>query len=194
MPEALFNIGAYRKLPLWAQVLVASRMARRAALMLPRDVPESERAAVLAGCEALDRCCQAGERLQGELAAIERARDLRASGAARVAAEVFRSAADAAHAAQDSLDLSAAEAACEGSVGRAIAAAGTAAGLNALQARILAASDVDVLGFNCGEFRVGRHDGVGREVMERLHPVHPPAERLEESPGPMDDDPTGGAR
>lgn len=194
MPEALFDIGVHRGMPLWAQVLAASRMARRAALALPRDVPEASREALLAGCEALDRCCAAGERLSAEMPAIVRARDLRPAGALEGAVAVFRSAADAAHAAQDSLDFSAAESACEGSVGRALHEAGGAVGLNPLQARVLAASDVDVLAFNCREFRVGRYDGVGREVMQRLHPVHPPAERLEASPGPMDGDPTGGAR
>lgn len=194
MAGALFDIGVHRGMPLWAQVLLASRMARRAALMLPRDVPEEHRAVLLAGCEALDRCCEAGERPGSELPAIARARDLRTTGATGLAAEVFRSAADAAHAAQDSLDFSAAEAACQGSVERAVEGAGRTPGLNPLQARILAASDVDVLAFNCREFRVGRYDGVGREVMLRLHPVHPPGERPAESPGPMDGDPTGGAR
>src|SRR5258705_95786 len=76
--------------------------------------------------------------------------------------------ADAAHAAEDSTDFSAAESSCVGSIGRCLDAAASSKGMNPLQARILIASDLDLIRFACQEARIGRYDGVGDQVLSRL--------------------------
>lgn len=174
MAGAIFELDAIKDLPLWAQVLIASRMARRAALWLPPDAKPAARNVILAGCDAIDRCAQAGQWLAAEKPAIKEAGDQSLSGRAYQAGQAFYFAADATHAAHDSLDFSAAESACVGSAFKAVACAAESPGLTPLQARIFAAADLDQLRFACKEAGVGRYDGLGTQVMSRLAPVHPP--------------------
>jgi hypothetical protein len=172
MGSAMFELDTVRELPLWAQVLMASRMARRAVLAMPATVSESTRTVLLAGCDAMDRCAAAGEWSKGERAAVKKAMDHQPAGDAQGAKEAVYYAADATHAAHDSLDFSAAESACVGSVQRAMSAAAGAKGLQKLQVLVFMASDLDSVRFACKECGVGRYDGVGAGVMGRLAPVH----------------------
>lgn len=194
MEGRIFEVDTYGDLPLWAQVLMASRLVRRAALWLPDDVPEETRQTLLAACDAMDRCAIAGEWLKAERAVVEQAANMDPVADACGAVSAMYYAADATHAAHDSLDFSAAESACTSSAGKAMAEAGKSTGLNPLQVRIFAAADVDLLRFACKEAGVGRYDGLGNGVMERLCPVYPPDERDRTSRERSRPDPTGGAR
>ena len=194
MEGRIFEVDTYGELPLWAQVLLASRLVRRAALWLPDDLPAETRQTLLAACDAMDRCAIAGECLKAERAVIEKAANMQPVADACGAVNAVYYAADAAHAAHDSLDFSAAESACTSSAGKAMAEAGKSTGLNPLQVRIFAAADVDLLRFACKEAGVGRYGGLGTAVMERLCPVYPPDERDKGSRVRAERDPTGGAR
>lgn len=194
MEGRIFEVDTYGELPLWAQVLLASRLTRRAALWMPEDVPDETRQTLLKACDAIDRCAIAGDWLKAERAVIEKAANMQPVADACGAVNAVYYTADAAHAAHDSLDFSAAESACTSSAGKAMAEAGKSTGLNPLQVRIFAAADVDLLRFACKEAGVGRYDGLGTAVMGRLCPVYPPDPRDRDTRRSAAPDPTGGAR
>lgn len=148
---------AVGELPLWAQVLLAGRMARRAA-----DGDELRRIG-----EAFGAGCTGAAESGWHRRLLEDARRLPES-RARACAEA---ALDAAFAAESSLDFSAAESACTSSTLRAIEEAGASPALNPLQAQILAASDVDLLRFAAEEAGVGRYDPLPASVLGRLTSV-----------------------
>jgi hypothetical protein len=191
MPNAIFELDTIKDLPLWAQVLMASRMVRRAVLALPPGVPESGPRILLAGCDAMDQCAKAGQNLRSEKAAIGRAERFQPSTITHAAALAMECAADATLAAEASLDFGAAEVACVNSAQRAMTHASESPGLAPLQAQIFMAADLDLLRFACKEARVGRYDGLGEAVFGRMTPVHPPEPH---KPNQADADPTGGAR
>jgi hypothetical protein len=142
-------------LPLWALVLLAARAVRRAALTLPAGA----QGPLLEGCDRLVDAALAGGLDRGY-----RCED--GSGPVGLALEA---AIDAAHAAEASLDFSAAETACVNSTSRALAYAAQSAETS-LQAAIQVASDVDQLRFATDEFGIGRYDPVTSEVLARLTP------------------------
>jgi len=174
MSHAIFELETIRDLPMWAQVLLASRLTRRAALWLNPDTPPTARELLLAGCDAVDRCVQAGERSAAELVVIERAVRHSPVRCARPVFDAMYFLADAAYAAESSLDFEAAEPACSGSVQKSMAALCELDTLNPIQVRIFAAADLDSLRFACHEARVGRYDALGADVFARLAPVLPP--------------------
>jgi len=178
-------------LPLWAKALAASRIARRAALWMPDSASKNARATFLDACDALDRCALAGERRPADLAIIDKANRVQPGIAEQGASLALYYAADAAHAAESSLDFSAAESACHASMLKAFDAAKSAQGLNPLQVHLFIAADVDILQFACKEARTDKYRGLGQEVAQRLFPVHPPEQRDRDV---VIDDPTGGAR
>lgn len=152
---AIFELDQIKDLPFWAQVLIASRMARRAALWLPANVPQTTRDTLVAACDALDRCAQTGTHASEDTAAIKRADDLPDNAIIHAAAETLRWAADAALAAHDTQDFGAADAACINSSKQAMNWAMQSPGLNPLQVRVFAAADLDTLRFTCKESGVG---------------------------------------
>jgi len=170
LSNALFELESINKLPLWAQVLIASRMARRAVLAVPSAATPT-RKVLLHACDAMDRCAAAGEWLSAERPAIRKGSSHQPAADAHGAKTAVYYAADATHAAHDSLDFSAAENACEGSVWKAIDAAATAKGVQRVQAMIFLAADLDTVRFACKEARVGRYDRLGSGVMGRMVPV-----------------------
>jgi hypothetical protein len=188
----IFETEAYRELPLWVQVLLASRLIRRAVLALPGDDSERPRPLLIEACDALESCARAGQRLKEAKAVLEKAGRIQPPAALRAVAAAMHWAADACHAANDSLDFGAAETACVGSVGRAIAELEDSPGLMPMQLHIYMAADVDQMAFACKEDGVGRYDAVSGHVFGRLLPVI--ALPKLPAPGPMDGDPTGGAR
>ncbi|MEZ6190010.1 MAG: hypothetical protein R3C45_01815 [Phycisphaerales bacterium] len=175
MTHAIFELDQIAGLPLWAQVLIASRIARRAALWLPLDTPTSVREALLAGCDAADRCAISGQRSTEDVQAMQIAANQTTSHVVQPAIDAMYYAADAAHAAESSLDFEAAERACTQSVLKALASAAEMATLNPLQVRIFAAADLDQLRFACNEIGINRYDGLGTAVIGRLFPVTAPA-------------------
>lgn len=197
MPHALFEPKILRELPLWAAVLVASRAARRYILVLSGGVAGETTGALLGACDAADACAAAGTRRAAAAAVIQHATEVKGSAAVLAACDMVRWVGDAAHAANDSLDFSAAEGACYGSVRAALDVANSCArlvGMTAIQSAILVASDVDQLLFVCRDLRVGTYDGLSRGVFERLVPVRAPEVHTADLDDPMRDDPTGGAR
>lgn len=185
MPHAIFELDQMDKLPLWALVLMASRAARRAVLSLRGRIAEAEQRARLAGCDALDAAAEAGSCAKVK-EALRRAASAQPTASGREVASSLYFAADAAQAAEASLDFSAAETACVNSVMKSIGEARSVKTMTALQSTILLSSDFDQLRFTCGEARIGRYDGLGRDVMLRLTPVHPP--EPVEPPGPSAED------
>ncbi|MFZ5617235.1 MAG: hypothetical protein ACOZAA_07945 [Pseudomonadota bacterium] len=173
---AIFELDEVEKLPLRAQALIASRMARRAILHLPREFSEGDRQAMLALCDALDRAAATGDLDPTALdEVIERALATR-GGPAGEAAEALYWAWDAAGAAIGALDFPVDDI-CIMSASNAIASASRTYGMTPLQAVIFAAADLDLLRFACKEANVGFYDALGAGVMGRLPPVHPPDER-----------------
>ncbi len=175
MPNVLFDLKFYDQLPLWGQVLLASRLLRRAILALPENAPASTRLAMLAGCDAIDRSACAGEVLHADKAELKRAASFQPTCYTMAVATSMNWAVDAVLAAEDSTSFGAAEAACGRSVGTALMWAMEADGMTALQGRIYAATDLDLIRFACAEFRIGRYDGLTKNVMSRLVPIVAPA-------------------
>lgn len=174
MSHAIFELDTIRDLPLWAQVLIASRLCRRAVLWLATDTPTCTRDCLLAGCDAIDRCVQLGQRPEAELEVIKRAVDHEPPRGAECASTAIYYGADAAFAAESSLDFEAAESACTGSVRNTIAAVAGQDTLTPMQVHIFAAADLDLLRFACKESGVGRYDGLSSAVLGRLTPIHAP--------------------
>lgn len=195
---AIFELDQIKDLPFWAQVLIASRMARRAALWLPANVPQATRDSLVAACDALDRFAQAGTRTSEDTTTIKNADAIPDNAIIHAAAETLRWASDAAMAAHDTQDFGAADAACINSAKQAMNWAMQSPGLNPLQVRVFAAADLDTLRFACKESRVGRYDPLGKDVMGRIAPVYPPNEPTPAMTRPRGvadaEDPTRGAR
>ncbi len=172
---ALFELDDIPKLPLWAQVLIASRMARRAILHLPKSVSLTDRKALLDLCDATDEAAEVGEYLETKTRPLaDRMNALRSGPIGEVAEACYWAwdAAGAAHGAQ-SFPV---DATCIRDAQNAISAASRSNGLSALQVRIFAAADLDLLRFACAEFKIGFYDALGAGVMGRLTPVYPPDE------------------
>ena len=166
---ALLSGDRGEDLPLWAQALLASRLTQRAVLAMARDgqLPTADRDLLLKGCQAVDRCASQGSYMKAEVGAIKAASAWTPTRGADSLAHAMSWAADAALAANDASDFSAAETACVNSTWQALVHAAQSPGLNPLQARMFIAADVDLLRFACGEFRTGRYDALG-PVMGRL--------------------------
>jgi hypothetical protein len=159
------------RLPLRAQVLLACRLARRAVAALPADMSREEREALVATCDALQEGCFGGGERNWHRTLLAGLRARSFSAPAEPVRAALESALDAAFAAESSLDFSAAESACTGSTLRAVDSCARSSGLTPLQARILVASDVDLLTFATNDLGVGRYDVLPRELLGRLTPV-----------------------
>jgi hypothetical protein len=172
----IFELGEIPKLPLYAQALMASRMARRAILHLPRDFPAEDRALMLETCDALDQFCKDGGASMNRMKPLyDRVWSFR-GGAAGEAAEALYWAVDATASAEAANDFPV-DQTCVRDVENAFASASRAAGLSPLQVRLYAAADLDQLRFACGEASVNFYDALGAAVFGRLAPVYPPDDR-----------------
>lgn len=170
---AIFELDTIGKEPLWAQVLMASRIVRRAALSMREMLPPDELATCLEGCDLLDQVAFDG-RLNDRLPAMKRAAKASGIPAAAELREALAWAVDSADAAESSGDFFAAERACTNSFNQAIAHASHVPTMTPLQVRVYLAGDFEQIRFACKEGRVGRYDGLGKYVFERLAPVYPP--------------------
>lgn len=169
-----FEIGSFAELPLWAQVLLASRMARRTVQWLPPGTLASTQKTLLEGCDGLDRCAEAGTIVDEERRALGRVKSFQPNVYTYAAAMAVQYAVSSAESAVAAMDIAPADELCSVSVGECLACAAKSSGLNPLQVVILARSDIDQLGFTCKEARIGRYNGLGRDMLLRLTPLHPP--------------------
>jgi hypothetical protein len=173
--SALFELDAILKLPLWAQVLIAARMARRAVLHLPKEFDRKERQSLLALCDALDEATATGEYWKDRIDPLAARMKALRGGAGGEAVEALYWAWDAAGAAHGAVGFPV-DATCIRDVENALAAASRSEGLSPLRVRLFAAADLDQIRFACGEGAVGFYDALGPQVMGRLAPVYPPDE------------------
>ena len=170
MPNAIFELDQYARLPLWAQVLMAARLIRRAL----RELPAGDDAAVHlmeSACDAATQCANAGSMPR---ALEKQLRDGTAYTPTARTVELWSATyylTDAAAAAQASESFSAADAACTSSVGQVFAHVSESTGMSPLRVRILVAGDLDLLRFACGESRVGTYDPIPDDVLLRLTPA-----------------------
>ncbi len=162
------------QLPLWAHVLVASRVVRRGAMaMLACDAALLAQA--LAVCEAIERCAAAGCGTRDARAAFDAAAALPETplpATAAAAAHALRWTVDAARAAESALDFPVDDTVTRSALA-AMAALAQDPRVSSLQLAVLAAADLDQIRFACGEIRLGRYDGLTDHVLCRLAPVHP---------------------
>jgi hypothetical protein len=173
MPNAIFELDLYARLPLWAQVLMAARLIRRALRELPAgdDADDATVRLMEAACDAATQCANAGSMSR---ALEKQLRDGTAYTPTARTVELWSATfylTDAAAAAQASESFSAADAACTSSVGQVFAHVRESIGMSPLRVRILAAGDLDLLRFACGEFRVGTYDRIPDDVLLRLTPA-----------------------
>ena len=173
---ALFELDQIPALPLFAQVLIASRMARRAVYRLPGKFATEDRQAMLDLCDMLDDTANTGELWAEKMRPIADRIDALRGGPAGEAAEALFWAWDAAGAAHGAQSFPV-DQTCIRDVQNALAAASRAQGLSPLEVRLFAAADLDQLRFTCGEAHIGFYDALGPGVMGRLAPVYPPDER-----------------
>jgi hypothetical protein len=176
---AIFRLDDVEKLPLWAQVWMAARVARRAVLHLPVGTEASVMAALLETCDAIERCCFSGTRRRAPEAdqkRMEGVKALKVGRDGRAVVEALYLAADAALAAEDSDSFGAADAACMGSSRRAMAWCAESPGMTPLGVGIFVAADLDQLEFACKEGGVGKYDVLNDLVRGRMAPVHAPRE------------------
>jgi hypothetical protein len=168
---AILELDRFGELPLWAQVLAATRMVRRAALALHdlRDGPTV--ALVEESCAALERSATAGDIVGSDLSQLELAKALRDhSGPGATVGEALWWAIDAAGAAQAAQDFPV-DATVTNSAFNAIRTIAADDRFNALQVRIVLAADFDLLRFASQKSGVGTYDGL-KAAVGNLPPVH----------------------
>lgn len=171
---AILELDQFGKLPLYAQALMASRIARRAVLCLPDSFPETAKAAMITVFDELDALCRDGGAAVNVMRPLyEQANAWRGSTAGE-AAEALYWAVDATASAEAANDFPVDET-CTRDARQAFAAAGRAEGLSPLQVMTYLAADLDQLRFACAEAHIGMYDPLGPAVMGRLAPVYPPS-------------------
>lgn len=154
-------------LPLFAQALVASRIARRAVLAMLTD---PEQSLALAACDRVDAIAREGGgwRKAKEPAAV---RTLPRSRATEAALEAVRWAFDSVGAAEGALDFPV-DATVTASATRAVDAVRCDLRVSPLQLAIVFMADVDQIAFACSEIRLGKYDALTPHVFGRLAPCH----------------------
>lgn len=170
MTHPIFELDQINTLPLWAQVLLASRFSRRILALTPAGTETRAVDILTKGCQALDRAAAAGDLTRDLNEDLRRAKSFQPTGQMHAITATVGHAIAAAEAAVGANDFSAAETALAHSMSRCLAAGSEAPNMTPLQARINLAADFDLLRFNCKEFNVGRYDAIPREVFERLLP------------------------
>lgn len=170
--SAIFELDRFGELPLWAQVLIASRMVRRGALAMLEGAPASFGSLVFEVCDAIERCAERGEGVSRETS-IPRGMKLReeATRDTQAIANALWSAIDATRAAEATQDFPV-DATVTASARRAVAALAGDRRVNPLQLHILMAADFDLVRFACEEIGVQKYNGVTAHVLGRLAPVH----------------------
>lgn len=159
-------------LPLWAQVLAASRIVRRAAMAVLPHGPESD--IIYRGLDALDSCTECGWSDSGDKSALDAAANLRDRGRRETATirEAMFWAVDACRAAIDAESFPS-DAAVTNSAANAILSLSEGRQFSSTQVQAVAAADLDLLRFACREVPMMKYAPVSSHVLSRLTPVHP---------------------
>lgn len=170
-PSRFFDLSGIDQLPLWAQVTLAARVARRMTLGW-RDLTESQRQPPLHACDrmlaaAATGLCQAEDRAAFAFA-FDHATALKADA---LALTLFY-AGDAALAAMRADETSWGDSTAVASARKALQAACSAAQFGHLQVRIAISADADLLAFACHEQSLGRLDLMTPHVFGRLMPAN----------------------
>lgn len=166
-----------RPLPLWAQVLAAARVVQRGVLALPAAEAKLA-AAALAHLEQVQQCCWRGECDRTAERAVKRGMALRdrRNGRSTRGAQSLREAlfwvGDACLAAHAAWDFPV-DAAVTNSAHNAVLALAGDARFPGLQVQIVAAAEIDLIGFASSEVRQGTYAAVPEEVRARLLPLQP---------------------
>lgn len=163
------------RLPLWARVLVCERVVRRAAMAVLEQGPAAEHdgaRVALAGCDLAARCAHKGAVLDAWKGEVKGLMDMGRDDRSPAVLMAMRWLLDAALGAQLESDFGGAGGSTSRAVWSAIAALSRDARMPQLQVLILMGGDVDLVGFACTEARVVLDGAMGREVLERLAPVH----------------------
>jgi hypothetical protein len=170
MAHAIFELDQYGQLPLWAQVLMAARMVRRALKELPPEEADAVRL-MHAACDAAVQAASAGSISHGVQNTLRSGNNFTPTARTSALWSAIYFLIDATAAAQASESFSAADAACTSSVGHAFEQLSESPGMSPLRVRILLAADLDLLRFACKEFRVGTYDAIPQDVLLRLTPA-----------------------
>jgi len=170
MPHAIFELDQYARLPLWAQVLMAARLVRRALNELPAGEADAART-MLEACDAAQQCASHGLIPRNFERALRDGISFTPTAETAPLWSAVYFLIDAAAAAQASESFSAADAACSSSVGHCFAHVAESPEMSPLRVRILLAGDLDLLRFTCQEFRVGTYDAIPQDVLLRLTPA-----------------------
>lgn len=154
-------------LPLFAQALVASRIARRAVLAM---LTATEQSLALAACDRIDAIAREGggwrsAKEPGAVRALPRAR------ATEAALEAVRWAFDSVGAAEGALDFPV-DATVTASAARSVDAVRGDRRVSPLQLAIVFMADVDQIAFAAREIRLGKYDALTAHVLGRLAPCH----------------------
>lgn len=169
---AILELDRFGELPLWAQVLAATRMVRRAALSLSDLLDAATAALVGDACAALERSADAGDIARADQNQLDLAKALRErAGLEGVVGEALWWTIDAAGAAQAAQDFPV-DATVTNSALNTIRSIAAARGFNHIQVQVVLAGDFDLLRFMCRESGVGTYNGLTASVAGNLPPLH----------------------
>jgi hypothetical protein len=172
---AIFELDQFDTLPLWAQVLVASRVVRRGMLAMLPDETTRSRKVIEDACIAIEWCAEHGgytHEVQKQLDTACKLREKPLPNEQQAIAQSIHCAVDACRAAEAAQDFPV-DATVTASAKRAFAALASDPRVNRLQLTLLIAGDFDLVRFACSEIGVQRYNGLTKHVFGRLAPVHP---------------------
>ena len=128
---------------------------------------------VIGACDAMERCAERGGGTRREKGPLDAGAALRHAGPrdADAVAQGVWWAVDSARAAEAALDFPV-DATVTNSALNAVRSLAQDRRVSGVQLAALVGADMDLIGFSCGEAKVGTYDGLTRYVFERLTPVH----------------------
>ncbi|MBL9148364.1 MAG: hypothetical protein JNM94_06690 [Phycisphaerae bacterium] len=171
-PSSYLDFSRIHELPLWAQVAVAARLARRMALGWPK-LTDAQRQPMLEACDRMVAATRSRFSSDEDHAIFTKAFDhATALGADSLAVTLYY-AGDATLAAMRADETSWGDSTAVQSVRKALAAACADAPFGPLQVRASVAADADLLAFACGEDRIERLGALTPHVFGRLLPTNP---------------------
>ena len=156
------------RLPLFAQSLVACRLARRAAQAM---LTGEDQKIALDSCDTIEFVAKHGDGWSTDHPAVMATTMIRRTRGSEATLDALRWAFDSVAAAQAALDFPV-DRTVTASANRAIQAVCSDSRVSQLQVSILVAADIDQIAFACKEANISTYDGVSGHVLERLAPCH----------------------